>query len=108
MTLSDFSGSGSLIICPRVAGTICQDIPYLSLSQPHCPISPPSESLSHNRSGRRDALKKFSCPEKSAQDETRGTSSRIGNAFHQRIEFHFFRFFRFFAFLGRFVAEHVG
>src|SRR4030065_235944 len=48
MTLSDFPGSGSVIISPMTAGTICQETPYLSLSQPHSCISPPSESFSHS------------------------------------------------------------
>ena len=34
MTLSDLTGSGSDISSPMTAGTICQDTPYLSLSQP--------------------------------------------------------------------------
>lgn len=29
----------------RAAGTICQDRPYLSFSQPHWPFSPPAERL---------------------------------------------------------------
>src|SRR4029077_6821719 len=46
MTLSAFSGRSSCIICARAAGTICQKTPNLSVSQPHCCVPPPSESLS--------------------------------------------------------------
>src|SRR5687767_1286422 len=50
MTLFDFLGSGSLNILPKTVGLICHDNPYLSLSQPHGPSSPPSESFSQNSS----------------------------------------------------------
>src|SRR2546422_675527 len=50
MTLSDFFGSLSCNILLNTVGTICQDSPYLSFSQPHCPSSPPSESFSHSSS----------------------------------------------------------
>src|SRR5665811_497955 len=50
MTLLDFSASASCNISPKTVGTICQDRPYLSLSQPHCCVSPPSESFSHSSS----------------------------------------------------------
>ena len=50
MTLFDFAGSGSFSISPRTVGLICHDSPYLSLSQPHGPSYPPSESLFQNRS----------------------------------------------------------
>src|SRR6266498_4379354 len=40
----DLSGSGSLIISFMGVGMICQDIPYLSFSQPQTPSSPPSLS----------------------------------------------------------------
>src|SRR5713101_2449524 len=43
MILSDFSASLSCNISPKTVGTICHDKPYLSLSQPHCPFSPPLE-----------------------------------------------------------------
>src|SRR5512135_1533024 len=45
MTRSDFAASASVIICGSTDGTICQDKPYLSLSQPHGPSCPPSVSL---------------------------------------------------------------
>lgn len=35
MTRPAFSRSGSVSSSPRIGGTICQDRPYLSLSQPH-------------------------------------------------------------------------
>src|SRR5512134_2413213 len=50
MTLSDLAASGSLIISMMPEGTICQDTPYLSLSQPHSTSSPPSVSFSHSSS----------------------------------------------------------
>src|SRR5713101_6974398 len=50
MTLSDFSASLSCNISGKTVGTICHDKPYLSLSQPHCSFSPPSESFSQNAS----------------------------------------------------------
>src|SRR6266545_363823 len=50
MTLFDFSASLSCKSCPRIEGTICQDTPNLSVSQPHGPFCPPSESLSHSSS----------------------------------------------------------
>src|SRR5207249_1340091 len=50
MTLSDFSASLSCNISPNTVGTICHDKPYLSLSQPHGPFSPPLESFSHSSS----------------------------------------------------------
>src|SRR5205809_2410342 len=37
-------------ITPKMVGLICHDKPYLSLSQPHGPSSPPSESSSQNLS----------------------------------------------------------
>src|SRR6185437_7234992 len=49
-TRVDFAGSLSCNILPRIEGMICQDRPYLSLSQPHLPFSPPSESFSHSSS----------------------------------------------------------
>src|ERR1700730_12745847 len=45
-----FPASWSCIISPRADRTICQDRPNLSFSQPHCPCSPPSESLSQKPS----------------------------------------------------------
>jgi hypothetical protein len=50
ITRSVFPASWSCIISPRADGTICQDRPNLSFSQPHCPCSPPSESLSQKPS----------------------------------------------------------
>src|SRR5260370_16869609 len=50
MTLFDFSASLSCNILPKAEGTICQDRPYLSFSQPHLSFFPPSESFSHNSS----------------------------------------------------------
>src|SRR4029077_887095 len=48
ITLSDFSAFLSCIISAKTTGTICQETPYLSFSQPHCCAfsSPPCESLS--------------------------------------------------------------
>src|SRR5262252_548559 len=45
-----FPGSGSPAKLSATVGIICQDTPYLSLSQPHCDSSPPSHSLSQNQS----------------------------------------------------------
>src|SRR5262250_951285 len=50
ITRFDFSESLSCIISPNTLGTICQDRPYLSFSQPHTPLSPPSDSFSQNSS----------------------------------------------------------
>src|ERR1700736_151101 len=50
MALFDFSGSLSPNSLPRAEGMICQDRPYLSLSQPHLSFLPPSESFSHSLS----------------------------------------------------------
>src|SRR5262249_20811388 len=50
MTLFAFSWSGSLSISPKMVGLTCQDKPYLSLSQPQGPSSPPAESFSQNSS----------------------------------------------------------
>src|ERR1035437_5174321 len=47
MTLLALSASGSPRSSFRMGGTICHDRPYLSLSQPHRPGSPPLVSLSH-------------------------------------------------------------
>ncbi len=41
VTRAAFAGSGSVIISWSRSGTTCQDRPYLSLSQPHGPGSPP-------------------------------------------------------------------
>jgi hypothetical protein len=48
IALWDFSESGSPTSSGRMEGTICQDTPYLSLSQPHCCAfaSPPWPSFS--------------------------------------------------------------
>src|SRR5438128_6210259 len=48
MTRCDLSGSGSLSSSVKAVGMICQDRPYRSLSQPHGPSSPPSESDAHS------------------------------------------------------------
>src|SRR5437016_1925148 len=45
MTLFDFAGSASLNISPIIVGLTCHDKPYLSLSQPHGPCSPPADSF---------------------------------------------------------------
>src|SRR5215213_11893362 len=50
MTLPAFSASASCSISSKTGGTICQDRPYLSLSQPHCTSAPPSVSFSQNSS----------------------------------------------------------
>ena len=47
---ADLSASGSFISSVNRVGMICQDTPYLSLSQPHGPSSPPSVSRLQNRS----------------------------------------------------------
>src|SRR5512132_3131642 len=46
-----FAGSLSFIMRSRASGTICQETPNLSLSQPHCTGLPPSAvSASQSRS----------------------------------------------------------
>src|SRR2546425_5245703 len=50
MTRCDFTGSLSCSSSIRTRGTICQDRPNLSLSQPHCPGAPPAESFVHRSS----------------------------------------------------------
>src|SRR5882762_11723902 len=50
ITFFDFTGSESFNSLPKAVGTICQDTPYWSLSQPHLCFSPPSEGFSHNSS----------------------------------------------------------
>ena len=50
MTLFAFSGSLSPNISPKTMGLTCHERPNLSLSQPHLPFSPPSESFSHSSS----------------------------------------------------------
>lgn len=51
MTRSDLLASRSFNISFIPVATICQDWPYLSLSHPHGPSSPPSEE--------RDGFSKF-------------------------------------------------
>src|SRR5437899_2965068 len=46
MTRFDLVGSESRNSSPRMAGLICHERPNLSLSHPHGPFSPPSESFS--------------------------------------------------------------
>src|SRR5437879_13844694 len=50
MTFAELPDFESLSISPKTEGTICQDTPNLSLSQPQGSLSPPSERFSHNRS----------------------------------------------------------
>ena len=50
VTLFTFSGFLSCISSPKMVGTICQDNPYLSFSQPHSTSFPPSQSFSHSSS----------------------------------------------------------
>src|SRR6185436_2834612 len=45
MTRCDFAASLSCNISTKIVGTICQESPYLSFSQPHCTSLPPAESL---------------------------------------------------------------
>lgn len=45
MTRSVFAGSLSTSMRLSTDGTICQDSPYLSFSQPQSPTAPPAESL---------------------------------------------------------------
>src|SRR6185503_5031392 len=44
------AASLSLNNSPKMVGTICQESPYLSLSQPHCTSLPPAESFFQNLS----------------------------------------------------------
>ena len=48
ITRCDRSGLGSSSSSVSTVGTICQDTPYRSSSQPHSPFRPPSESVSHS------------------------------------------------------------
>src|SRR6266513_1752483 len=50
MMRCDFAASLSLNSSPKTVGTICQESPYLSLSQPHCTSFPPAESFFQNLS----------------------------------------------------------
>src|SRR5688572_29445484 len=50
MTFFDFLASLLPSNSLKTVGTICQDKPYLSLSQPHRDSCPPAESFSHNSS----------------------------------------------------------
>src|SRR4249920_2786941 len=50
MTLFDFLASLSCNSSTKAVGTTCHDRPYLSLSQPHLDLFPPSESFSHSSS----------------------------------------------------------
>src|SRR2546422_11610865 len=50
MTRCDFAASLSLNNSPKTVGTICQDMPDLSFSQPHCTSFPPAESFFQNLS----------------------------------------------------------
>src|SRR5881396_1718248 len=45
MTRCDFAASLSLNNSPKTVGTICQESPYLSLSQPHCASLPPADNF---------------------------------------------------------------
>src|SRR5581483_5696576 len=45
MTRCDFAASLSLKSLPKIVGTICQESPYLSFSQPHWTSVPPAESF---------------------------------------------------------------
>src|SRR5439155_23598549 len=45
MTRFAFARSASLSSSLKTVGTTCQERPYLSLSHPHGPSSPPAESL---------------------------------------------------------------
>ena len=45
-----FSVSLAFNISPTNEGTICHEMPYLSLSQPHSKVSPPSDNFSQNAS----------------------------------------------------------
>ena len=50
MARCDRPGSGSPSSSDSAVGMICQDRPYRSLSQPHGPSSPPSESADQKAS----------------------------------------------------------
>jgi hypothetical protein len=50
ITLCDFCGSLSPNNSPNAFAMICHVTPNLSFSQPHCIISPPADSFSHNSS----------------------------------------------------------
>src|SRR5262245_16105039 len=50
MVLADRTGSLSFSMVMRTLGMICHDTPYLSVSQPHCCVCPPSASFDHKES----------------------------------------------------------
>src|SRR4030095_8029328 len=75
MTLFDFSASLSCNILPRAEGMICHDTPYLSLSQPHLCLSPPSESFSHKSST-------SACVSQLTKNEIAGEKVNIGPPFN--------------------------
>src|SRR3972149_9809250 len=75
ITFSDLSASLSCNISPKTVGTTCHDTPYLSLSQPHCSLSPPSESLSHN-------LSTSSCVSQFTTNDMAGEKLNIGPPFN--------------------------
>src|SRR5580692_7702455 len=77
MTFFDFFGDLSCNSRPRAEGTICQEMPNLSLSQPHFPLSPPAESFSQSSSTSAWVLQ-------STKNEIAGENVKIGPPFKAR------------------------
>jgi hypothetical protein len=73
MALFDLSGSLSSNIPPSAVEAICQNRPYLSLSQPQRWGSPPSTSFSHSSST-------SSCVSQLTKSDTAGGGGKWGDA----------------------------
>ena len=76
MTRCAFSVSGSLRSLGSAVGVICHDTPYLSLSQPHGPSSPPSARLSQYESTSSLGLAAHLERDSLAEGEVRATVQR--------------------------------
>jgi len=74
MTRCDFSRSGSLSSSGSAVGMTCHDTPNLSLSQPHGPCSPPSDSLVQHAST-------SPCPSQSTWNEVASLNVNCGPPF---------------------------
>src|SRR5258707_10817692 len=60
---------------PKAEGTICQESPYLSFSQPHLSFDPPSDSLSQSSST-------SCCVSQFTKSEIAGVKLNIGPPFN--------------------------
>src|SRR5712691_10865422 len=75
MTFPEFPDRGSPIISPSAAGTTCHDTPKRSLSQPHGPSSPPSESR-FQVSSSSSCVSQVATSEKASVNEKAGPPSK--------------------------------